>query len=188
MVSLWSETEKKIDMYFSYKMMFFIWHQVELTKWLFWDNSLSQCDLCCWPTPLDLQALVFTCLQYKSLINTVGKGEIAHNKQFLLFPQCFLPVWRTFCHFHHAQNSSLQTLSIWNSLKFVIWERVKVSSCAKFFWNPTINTEFIIQTDRLTHAHIPKCYCVDYILLTSSWLDENDRLASKKLLFRHIFQ
>ena len=21
--------------------------------------------------------------------NTVGKGEIAHNKQFLLFPQCF---------------------------------------------------------------------------------------------------
>ena len=24
--------------------------------------------------------------------NTVGKGEIAHNEQFLLFPQCFLPV------------------------------------------------------------------------------------------------
>ena len=22
--------------------------------------------------------------------NTVGKGEIAHDKQFLLFPQCFL--------------------------------------------------------------------------------------------------
>ena len=22
--------------------------------------------------------------------NTVGKGEIAHNEQFLLFPQCFL--------------------------------------------------------------------------------------------------
>ena len=21
--------------------------------------------------------------------NTVGKGEIAHNEQFLLFPQCF---------------------------------------------------------------------------------------------------
>ena len=28
--------------------------------------------------------------------NTVGKGEIARNKQFLLFPQCFLPVWITF--------------------------------------------------------------------------------------------
>ena len=23
--------------------------------------------------------------------NAVGKGEIAHNEQFLLFPQCFLP-------------------------------------------------------------------------------------------------
>ena len=31
--------------------------------------------------------------------NTVGKGEIARNEQFLLFPQCFLPVWITFCLF-----------------------------------------------------------------------------------------
>ena len=36
----------------------------------------------------------------KSAKNAVGKGEIARNEQFLLFPQCFLPVWRTFCHFH----------------------------------------------------------------------------------------
>ena len=28
--------------------------------------------------------------------NTVGKGEIACHEQFLLFPQCFLPI----CHFH----------------------------------------------------------------------------------------
>ena len=33
-----------------------------------------------------------------SLENTVGKGEIAQNEQFLLFPQCFLPSWRTFGH------------------------------------------------------------------------------------------
>ena len=39
----------------------------------------------------------FMCLQYKSFENTVGKGE---NEQFLLFPQCFLPIWRTFYHFH----------------------------------------------------------------------------------------
>ena len=32
------------------------------------------------------QALVFTCLQYKSFENTVGKGEIARKEQFLLFP------------------------------------------------------------------------------------------------------
>ena len=30
------------------------------------------------------------CLQYKSFKNTVGKGEIARNEQFLLFPQHFL--------------------------------------------------------------------------------------------------
>ena len=31
---------------------------------------------------------------------TVGKGEIARDERFLLFPQCFLPIRRTFCHFH----------------------------------------------------------------------------------------
>ena len=34
----------------------------------------------------------FTCLQYKYFETTVGKGEIARNKHFLLFPQCFLPI------------------------------------------------------------------------------------------------
>ena len=36
--------------------------------------------------PFPKKALVFTCLQYKSFENTVGKGETARNKQFLLFP------------------------------------------------------------------------------------------------------
>ena len=40
-----------------------------------------------------------TPLGNKPFKNTVGKGEIAHNEQFLLFPQCFLPIWITFCHF-----------------------------------------------------------------------------------------
>ena len=35
-----------------------------------------------------------------SLMKTLEKGEIPLNEQFLLFPQCFLPVWGTFCHFH----------------------------------------------------------------------------------------
>ena len=39
------------------------------------------------------------CLQYKSFENIVRKGEVAHNEQFLLFPQCFLTIWKTFCHF-----------------------------------------------------------------------------------------
>ena len=34
----------------------------------------------------------FLCLQYKSFENTAGKEEIAHNEQFFLFQQCFLPV------------------------------------------------------------------------------------------------
>ena len=41
-----------------------------------------------------------THLQYKSLENTEGNREIAHNEQSLLNPQCFLPFGRTFRHFH----------------------------------------------------------------------------------------
>ena len=37
------------------------------------------------------QAVVFMILQYKSIENTVEKGEIAHDQKFLHFPQCFLP-------------------------------------------------------------------------------------------------
>ena len=50
----------------------------------------------CSREPFPKQALVFTCLKYKSFENTAGKGEIARNEQFLLFPQCFLPAWRAF--------------------------------------------------------------------------------------------
>ena len=48
------------------------------------------------------KTLVFTCLRYKSFENTVGKGEIANNEQFLLFPQCFLPMLGSFCHCHQV--------------------------------------------------------------------------------------
>ena len=66
----------------------------------------------------------------------MGKGEIACNKQFLLFPQCFLPVWGTFCHFHQIWNSRLQTHSVWKSLKFVVWERVNQFLGFSLFYNP----------------------------------------------------
>ena len=42
---------------------------------------------------------LLTPLGNKPFENTMGKGEIARNKQFLLFPQCFLPVLITFYHF-----------------------------------------------------------------------------------------
>ena len=60
--------------------------------------------------PFPKQALVFKYLQHKSFENTVGKGEIARNEHFLLFSQCFLPVWRTYCHFHEISNCRLPTL------------------------------------------------------------------------------
>ena len=84
------------------------------------------------PEPCPKQALGFTCLQYKSFENTVGKGEIARNEQFLLFPHCFLPVWWTFCHFHQIWNCRLQTLLAWKSLKFVVWERLNMNDI--FLW------------------------------------------------------
>ena len=43
------------------------------------------------------------------------------KEKFLLFLQCFLLVWITFCHFHQIWNCHLQSLSIRKSLKFVIW-------------------------------------------------------------------
>ena len=67
--------------------------------------------------------MVFTCLQYKSFENNVGKGEIdggkdeiAPNKHFFLFPQCFLPVLITFHHFNKIWNlSSANSFSLEDS-------------------------------------------------------------------------
>ena len=64
------------------------------------------------------------CSTCTCILKTLGKREIAHNEQFLLFPKCFPPFWRIFCHFNQIQNYHLQTLSFWKSLKFVVWERV----------------------------------------------------------------
>ena len=62
----------------------------------------------------------------KPFENTVGKGEIAHDEQFLLYPQCFLSIWITFCHFRQIRNCRLQTVSVWKGLKFVIWQWVNL--------------------------------------------------------------
>ena len=45
------------------------------------------------------------------------KGEIACNKQFLLFSQCFLPYMALFFHFKCTLKCRLQFVSIWISLK-----------------------------------------------------------------------
>ena len=60
--------------------------------------------------------------------NTVGKGEIACNKQFLLFPQCLFTHLYNFVPFSSKSELSLANSFSFNESKFVVWERVKVSS------------------------------------------------------------
>ena len=81
---------------------------------------------------LHKEALVVTCLQYKSFENTMGKGEMACSEQFLLFPQCFIHDWITLFQFHYnlkLSSANSFTLSVWKTLKLVVWERVKVRNC-----------------------------------------------------------
>ena len=97
---------------------------------------------------LSKHALLFMCLQCKSFENTMGKREIAHNKQFLLFPECFdLLVLGTFCHFHQILNCRLLTVLVSKSLKFVIWERVKKLPSAKLSSKRNSITEQNVHVD-----------------------------------------
>ena len=60
----------------------------------------------------------FDTLKICSWENIVRKGEIACNKQFLLFSQCFLPYMALTFHFKCTLKCRLQFASIWTSLKF----------------------------------------------------------------------
>ena len=65
--------------------------EIEKSIWK-WQIKLFTKDILKIAEPFSKQALFFfTCQLNKSFENTVGKGEIAHNEQFLPFPQCFLP-------------------------------------------------------------------------------------------------
>ena len=52
--------------------------------------------------------------------NIVGNGEIARNEQFLLFPQCFLPVWRSFVQFS-------TNLKLYSANSFILEQLKKLS-------------------------------------------------------------
>ena len=79
--------------------------------------------------PFPSKLIFFRCLQYKSFENTVEKGEIARNEQFPVFPQCFLPVWVTLCHFPYNLQLSPTNSFSFGSLKSVVRERVNLSLC-----------------------------------------------------------
>ena len=76
--------------------------------------------------PFPNKPCVFMRLQYNTSESTVGKAEMLVTSNFSFFPKCFLPGWRTFCNFHQISNGRLQSLSVWESLKFAVWERVNV--------------------------------------------------------------
>ena len=87
---------------------------------------------------------VFASLQYKSFEHVLGKGEIARNEQFLLFPHCVLPIWIIFCHFHQIQNCRLQTLPV-SSLPnntFLDWSKLKAFADDKM--NVPRNFKFVL--------------------------------------------
>ena len=57
---------------------------------------------------------------YTALENIARKGEIACNKQFLLFSQCFLPYMALTFHFKCILKCRLQFVSIQTSVNFVV--------------------------------------------------------------------
>ena len=60
------------------------------------------------------QALVFTCLLYKSFENTMRKGEIAHEEQLLRFPTVFSTLLEKFLPFSpNLKLPSAETFSVW---------------------------------------------------------------------------
>ena len=59
--------------------------------------------------PFPKKALVLTYLQYKSFKNTVGKGEIGCNEQFLLFPTMFSTLLENYLPF--SSNFKLSSLN-----------------------------------------------------------------------------
>ena len=70
--------------------------------------------------------LVCTCLQYKSFENAKKEKLLVMSNFF--FSDSVFYLLENFLLFSSIQNSRLHTLSVWKSLKFVIWEIAKPHS------------------------------------------------------------
>ena len=55
------------------------------------------------------------------------KEKLLVLSNFFFSLRVFCPFWRTFCHFNQIWSCRLQTLSVWKSLKCVVWERINRS-------------------------------------------------------------
>ena len=127
--TLWEKKKMLVTSIFSFSHSvyegFFVRWKVRIVcfriVWLSWDAmTLSDASNCNYITHSHTMT-PFDAPGKQAFENTVRKGEIARNEQFLLFPQCFLPIWIIFFHFRQIWNCRLQTLSVWKSLKFVDW-------------------------------------------------------------------
>ena len=68
----------------------------------------------------------FSRLCSTSLLKTLWENEkLLVTSNFSFSQSFFLPLGKTSCHFHTMQNCRLQSFSVWKSLKFVVWERIK---------------------------------------------------------------
>ena len=93
------------------------------------------------------------CLRYKSYENTVGKGEIAQNEQFLPFPQ-----WETFCHFCRIWNCRLQI----NSFSF----KGSEIFCLGKGWD-----EILIKSEEIFIKFFKYCYFNQQMSIKLSWFE-----------------
>ena len=53
------------------------------------------------------------------------KQKLLITSNFSFSHTVFYPFWRTFRHFHRIWDCRLQALSVWEGLKFIVWEKVK---------------------------------------------------------------
>ena len=81
----------------------------------------------------------------KSFENTAGKGEIARNEQFLLFPRVFYPYGKLSAIFIKLEIVVCKLFQFWKSLEFVVWENTSA-----------MNANNSIQTcaEALLHLHL----------------------------------
>ena len=107
-------------------------------KFVIWENVnkyrfRSACAHCAgWPDSIFFVDILnpfptkpwFLCGCSTSLLKTLWEKLIV-TRNFSFSPQCFLPFRRTFRHCRQIQNCCLQTLLIWKSTQFFVWERVK---------------------------------------------------------------
>ena len=84
--------------------------------------------------------------------NFVSKGEIACNKQFLLFSQCFLPYMALIFHFKCTFKCRLLFVSIWTSLKILSSSNGLIVINCHLIFQATIESQFDSFKDITTYT------------------------------------